>query len=126
MQLLKGFVAALVGNSMIASVAMAHAGHEQELGIVHVMTSFEHIAGFLVFGVAAAVLMLTRRILFVVAANLALLLYVLFQGVFHGMHGGKLFGLETALAGAALALGSWRATHLIYQRYTSRHSTDRR
>lgn len=126
MWLLKGTIAALAGSSMIASVAVAHPGHEHELGIVHVMTSLEHVAAFLVFGAAAAVLMLTRRIAVVAAANLALLFYILVQGVVHGMHGGALFGVETALAGAALALGSWRATHLVYQRWISRQSTDRR
>ena len=125
MQRAKTIAAVSASSILVAPVAMAHPGHDSELGMIHVITSPEHVATFLIVGAAAAVLMLARRTSVVIAANIALLAYILVQGVAHASHGGVLFGVETALAGAVLALGAWRATHLLYRRHLSRQKDDR-
>lgn len=122
MQILRRTSAALAGCFIFAPNAMAHPGHAQEMGMAHVMTSPEHIATFVVVGAAAAALMLGRRTSTVIAANIALFLFVLVQGATHWASGDALFGMETALAGAALALGSCRAVQMFYQRGRSQHS----
>ena len=116
MHILRHISAAFAGSFLFVPAAMAHPGHPEEMGLTHVLTSPEHIITFVVVGAAAAVLMMGRRTSTVIAANIALVLFVLIQGVSHWMSGSALFGLETAVAGAALALGSWRAVQMIAQR----------
>jgi len=122
MQVLRRTGAALAGSFLFAPAALAHSGHPQEMGMAHVMTSPEHIATFVVVGAAAAALMLGRRTSTVIAANLALFLFVLVQGASHWMSGDALFGIETAVAGAALALGSCRVVQMFFQRTSSQAS----
>ncbi|MEM7122497.1 MAG: HupE/UreJ family protein [Pseudomonadota bacterium] len=111
--------------TLLAPAALAHPGHEGEIGTFHVLGSIDHIAVFLGIGVAAALLMLVRHPAAIVAANLILLAFVLILGAGHGIHGGVLFGIETAIAGALLALGAWRATHVLYAYIKSRRREER-
>lgn len=122
MQVIRHATAALAGTFLFAPAAMAHPGHPQEMGMAHVITSPEHIATFVVVGAAAAALMLGRRTSTVIAANIALFLFVLVQGASHWASGDALFGMETAVAGAALALGSCRGVQLLLQRPSSQNS----
>jgi hypothetical protein len=106
----------LFGLAILASPALAHPGHGEEPGMIHVLTSFEHIGAFLLIGVTAAIVMTIRRMAAILAANAVLALFLVIQAGTHAVHGGWLFGIETALAGAALALGAWRVTHILYAR----------
>ncbi|MEM9618386.1 MAG: hypothetical protein AAF936_10535 [Pseudomonadota bacterium] len=114
MRILWNMVFALAGSVILTSSALAHPGHESELGMTHVMTSLAHISVFIGLGVSVAILMLARNAVAVTAANAILLACILLLGVTHGMYGGLLFGLETMIAGAALALGVWRLIQTAY------------
>ncbi|MGD1933188.1 MAG: HupE/UreJ family protein [Candidatus Phaeomarinobacter sp.] len=109
----------------IASQALAHPGHEHEIGMAHVLTSPEHIEGFLFIGMIAGIIMLVRRVWAIMIGNIALMAYIFAQGASHASHGSALFGLETGLAGAALALGAWRATHIAYRSIEARRARAR-
>lgn len=111
MRILRNVAFALAGSVIFAMNALAHPGHENELGMAHVMTSFEHAAAFIGIGAGVAILVLARGAVAVIVANLILFAFVLLLGATHFAHGGALFAFETMIAGAALALGAWRAVH---------------
>lgn len=110
----------LAALTMLPGTAMAHPGHEHELGMAHVLTSFEHLAAFMLVGVIAGVMTAARRRSTLLIANGMLALFLVVQGTMHAMHGGILFGLEGTIAGAALALGAWRLTHMVIERSLAR------
>lgn len=111
--------------SLFASVAFAHSGGESEIGFMHVMTSAEHLIGFLLVGVSAAFLMTLKRASHIALAVVITALYLLMQGAEHAAHGGQAFGLETIVAGAILAVGAARFTHVVLSSFSARKSASR-
>ncbi|MEO1191566.1 MAG: hypothetical protein AAFY02_07405 [Pseudomonadota bacterium] len=97
----------------VASPALAHPGHADEDGILHVLSSPEHWAVFLGLGCAAAVLGLTRRATNLMLVNALLILFIAAQGAAHAIYGGVLFGIETSVAGALLLVGAGRVVRLL-------------
>ncbi len=120
MRILRYMNAALVGLLILPSVAVAHPGHEHEIGAVHVLLSFNHVLTFLGIGAAAGAIMLFRHPVAVIVANGVLAFLLLMQGVAHAAEGGTLFGVEVAVAGAILAMGAWRAAYLFYAQFMAR------
>ena len=100
-----GYLALTVAVTVPAA-AVAHPGQEYEIGMAHVLTSVPHAAAFLLAGAIAGILMSGRQARRVIAASIGLTLLLLLVGALHAAHDGILFGLETVLAGAVLALAA--------------------
>ncbi|MCG8490815.1 MAG: hypothetical protein MI743_04310 [Sneathiellales bacterium] len=110
---------------LITGTAFAHSGADSEIGFAHVMTSAEHLIGFLLVGVSAALLMMLKRPAHIALAIVVAGLYVLMQGAEHAAHGGEIFGFETIVAGSILAIGAGRFTHVAFKHFSAKKSASR-
>ena len=106
------------GMVFASSAAVAHPAGTHEIGVPHVLTSVEHVATFLAIGIVAAIIVMSRNVYSVWIANGVLAAFLVAETVLHAQSAGLLFGLEVGMAGAALALGAWRATTLLSRRKT--------
>ena len=99
-----------------SSAAVAHPAGTHEIGVPHVLMSVEHVATFLAIGIVAGIIVMSRNVYSLWIANGVLAAFLVAETVMHAQSAGLLFGLEVAVAGAALALGAWRATTLLSRR----------
>lgn len=107
------------GVVFASSAAVAHPAGSHEIGVPHVLTSVDHVATFLAIGVVAGIIVMSRNVYAVWIANGVLAAFLVAETAMHAQSAGLLFGLEVAVAGAALALGAWRATTLLSRRKTA-------
>ena len=116
MRIMKFSGLALMGGLLVAPLAMAHTGHEHSVGILHVLSSPEHLLSFLLLGGLFGTVMITQRASFLLGANAALIVYLGLQAWTHAHQGDAFFGIEVATAGGLLTLGAWRAANLLLSR----------
>ena len=79
--------------SLLSSSASSHTGDNSEFGIGHTLLSVEHCIPLVFLGISVAILMLTRRRPFIFIGNLWLLLFLIYQFIFHSFRQNILFGL---------------------------------
>ncbi|MEM9682113.1 MAG: hypothetical protein AAF942_02500 [Pseudomonadota bacterium] len=116
---LKRVILSAAAIVLVSSAAVAHPAGTREIGMSHVLLSVGHVTTFLALGIAAGVIVMSRSAYSVWIANFALAAFLIFEAAMHVQSDGLLFGIEVAVAGAALALGAWRATTFVAGRKTS-------
>ena len=107
MRVLQAVAPTAIGWLLLPSTAGAHPGPANDLGSMHVLLSFEHVATFLLAGVAVGLLMMFRGTPHWIGAHAILLGFASYEGWFHGSATQTIFGVEVAVFGVVVALLGW-------------------
>jgi nickel superoxide dismutase len=99
--------------TLFTSQASSHAIETDVTGMGHAVMAIDHCIPLILMGFLTAALMLTRKRLMVLAGNLGLLGYIIYQASFHATEQSFLPGFAFFMGAALVSLVSWRAVYLL-------------